>query len=62
MTKHVKDPPKETPSRRLGATAPTPAQRNFLAVIEAIVNDPDARRWPAGTTDRMLAEDRNRLY
>jgi hypothetical protein len=61
MTNHVKEPPEPVHFRavRAGAHEEKP---HFLEVIDEILNNSKTKRWPAGTTDRLLAEDRDRPY
>lgn len=47
--------------RRKGRTR-RPPTRDIHQVIRELLADPNAKRHPAGTTDRLLAADRDRPY
>ncbi len=39
-----------------------PARRNLLEVVDELLADENTKSHPAGTTDRLLAADRDRPY
>lgn len=39
-----------------------PPRRNLLEVVDDLLADPNTKSHPAGTTDRLLAADRDRPY
>lgn len=39
-----------------------PPQRNLVEVVDELLTDRNTKSHPAGTTDRLLAADRDRPY